>query len=76
VRDFSDHFFIRHIKQLAHMPTATLVRQTEMEAIALLERNHVLGEENEKLKTYADINWLKRELDALTERVAKLEAPK
>jgi ubiquinone biosynthesis protein UbiJ len=75
VTESSDHFFVKRIRQIGQEPTAALVRVAELEAVALIEQNEVLRKENEKLKTYADINWLKRELDALTERVGRLEKP-
>jgi hypothetical protein len=71
--------FIKRIRSLVFEAQISLgaagAKVLQMEAIALVEQNRHLHAENEKLKTYADINWLKRELDALTERVAKLEAP-
>jgi ubiquinone biosynthesis protein UbiJ len=73
VRNIDDHFFIKRIREIRDQLPGPLAAQAEREAIALVEQSEALREENEKLKTYADVNWLKRELDALTARVAHLE---
>lgn len=63
----------REIRNSERRPDEVLFEVTEREIIALMEQNIALAKENEKLKVYADINWLKREMDALTDRVAHLE---
>lgn len=71
--DISDHPFIKRMREIRQMMPGALVAQAEYEAIALVEQYEALQKENEKLEAYADINWLKRELDATTARVARLE---